>query len=93
MAQLIEEEKVSKTGPTRVVSQKQYLEDNFPVKYSIGEHRVDYKDVGDNNFRINFWSYNPVKEESLMQFRGSSITRSHYVKLKRKGESWCHTII
>ncbi len=67
----------------------EYLEENFPR--AVGEYRVDYKPVGENKFRINFWSYTSESEGHFM--RGSRITRSHYVVLKKDGLSWSHKIL
>ena len=69
--------------------QQKYLEEKFPL--AVGEYQVDYKPVGENKFRINFWSYTP--ESKGMFMRGSRITRSHYVVLKKDGLSWNHAIV
>lgn len=89
MSQLIKEKEVSSV-PTNVVFQLDYLEESFPV--STGEYQVDYKSVGENRFRINFWSYKNNSGVSPF-FRSSYISRSHYVILERKDVSWTHTIL
>ena len=71
------------------VTVEAYLKENFPL--GVGEYQVDYKPVGENRFRINFWSYTP--ESKGMFMRGSRITRSHYVVLKKDGLSWNHAIV
>jgi len=90
MTQVAEVKKESSTGPTKVVSHDQYLRENFPV--STGEYKVDYKPVGDNNFRINFWSYRDTKGASSFS-RDSYISRSHYVVLTKKDISWSHKVL
>ena len=65
-----------------------YLEEKFPL--GVGEYQVDYKPVGENRFRINFWSY--VEDDEARFMRASRITRSHYVILKKDGLSWSHRI-
>lgn len=89
MSQLTKEKEVSSV-PTNVVFQLDYLEKNFPK--ATGEYQVDYKPVGENRFRINFWSYSNKSEDPSL-FRSSYISRSHYVILKRKDVSWSHTIV
>lgn len=73
---------------TTTKTQKEYLEENFPL--AVGEYQVDYKPVGENRFRINFWSY--VEDDESRFMRVSRITRSHYVILKKDGLSWSHRI-
>jgi hypothetical protein len=83
------EVKKSLSAVTKVVTQLDYLKEKF--QREAGEYKVDYKDVGPNRFRVNFWAYKPLKAESLSQFRGSFISRSYYVILKRNHTSWTHT--
>jgi len=90
MTQVAEEKKGSSTGPTKVVSQDTYLKEHFPV--GTGEYRVDYKPVGENRFRINFWSYRDKPGSSTFS-RDSYISRSHYVILERKDVSWSHKVL
>ena len=72
-----------------VETPEQYLQKEFPL--SGKEYKVDFKSVGENNFRVNFWSYQ-LRDNALSQFKSSRISRSYYVTLKRKNSSWSHTI-
>ena len=68
---------------------EQYLKKHFTL--SGEEYKVDFKSVGENSFRINFWA-KKYRPESLSQFTSNYISRSYYVILKRKNSSWSHTI-
>jgi len=73
-----------------VETQEQYLTKKFPI--SGDEYKVDIKRVGENNFRINFWSH--IKRDSeLLQLRSNKISKSYYVSLKRTNSGWIHTIV
>jgi hypothetical protein len=65
---------------------KVYLMENFPLQE--GESRVDFKPVGGNNFRINFWS--KTKDWPWSEY---NIVRSHYVICEVINRNWTHKIL
>lgn len=72
-----------------LISREEHLQIHFPCEGS--EVRVDYRPVGGNNFRVNFWSDRGVEGAFGKEMY---ISRSHYVVLKKndKGE-WTHEIL
>jgi hypothetical protein len=87
MSSIVQEEAKIHAAPA--VSQKDYLKKVF-VKNRT-EFKVDYKNVGKNRYRINFWVHE-ARPGALTHFKSSRIGRSYYVVLKRNGTSWTHTI-
>jgi len=71
-------------------TQEQYLERTFELQNK--ESKVDFKSVGGNNYRINFWAQRKTKE-SLTYFKESYISRSYYAVLTKKGLTWKHKIL
>lgn len=89
--QKVQEEKKTETDSVEnLVPQSQYLKENFPIE--TGEYKVDYRPVGKNKFRINFWSKRE-NSKAISLICDSYISRSHYVVLKRNNLSWSHEII
>ncbi len=90
MQKIQEKTETSEDSVENLVPQSQYLKENFPIE--ADEYKVDYKPVGKNKFRINFWSKRE-RSSTLCGLYDSYISRSHYVVLKRDNLSWSHKII
>ncbi len=65
---------------------KVYLMENFPLQE--GESKVDFKPVGENNFRVNFWS--KIKDGPWSEY---DIARSYYVVCEVVNGNWTHKIL
>jgi len=65
---------------------EEYVAKQFPL--GEGEHQVKYCSVGENRFRINFYT----KQISDTGFGTHKITRSHYVVCKETEDGWSHFI-
>lgn len=68
----------------KVETYEEYLRRTFLRKE--GEFKVDFRAVGPNRFRINFWS------RKVGTVSDNKIVRSYYVVLNRCGTEWSHTI-
>ena len=66
---------------------EQYLKKTF--LRSEDEFQVDFKLVGENRFRINFWVQRNKNNDTIPD---NFISRSFYVVLKKCGTEWSHTI-
>lgn len=67
-------------------SVEDYIKAQFPIK--VGEHIVKHCPVGENRFRVNFYTIkNPG---SFVADYG--ITRSHYVICTKTDDGWEHRI-
>jgi hypothetical protein len=64
----------------------EYVTRVFPMEK--GEDFVKYCDVGNNNFRINFYT----KKDKHKLMSDYSIDRSFFVYMKKDGNSWKHAI-
>lgn len=90
MTKTLEKEKEVSSVPLGAISQRQYLEKNFGKRSN--EYQVDFKPVGKDRFRINFWS-SKERPGAVSSFKDPYISRSYYVILTRKDISWSHTIL
>ena len=63
-----------------------YLRENFPLQGK--EFQVDFKTVGETNFRVNFWE----KIDRDGTFSACRIGRSYYVVCKWDGTNWTHKV-
>lgn len=70
------------------LSAEMYLRTQFTRKEA--EHRVDFKEVDSDTFRINFWSYR--KSTGSSHFKESYLSRSYYVKCFLKENKWTHKV-
>ena len=73
-----------------VLSVSQSVEDYVKEQFPLGstEHNVRYCSVGENRFRINFYT----KTDPNKIFSDCKITRSHYVVCTETDDGWSHTI-
>ena len=74
---------------TKLTSQtpEEYVRKHFPI--NKGEHDVKYCSVGNNNFRINFYT---IKDPDAV-FSDCYINRSIFVVLIKDKKGWKHKII
>ena len=74
---------------TEQITPLKYLKKEFPKNKF--EFQADYKYLFGNenkvSYRINFWIKNKEDRE-LTQFKGSKISRSYFVELTKKDNSW-----
>ena len=80
-----------KIAPKNVAPSKSveaYLKENFPLQGK--EIQVDFRPVGGNNFRVNFWE--KVGEDGA--FCSHRIGRSYYVVCSMDDDcNWTHKVL
>ncbi len=79
---------------TEQITPLKYLKKEFPKNKM--EFQADYKYLWGSeskvNYRINFWVKNKGEKE-ITQFTGSHISRSYFVELTKKDNSWTNRVI
>jgi hypothetical protein len=76
-----------KKKPEVSVDAESYVKEHFPIKK--GESSVKYCHVGNDNFRVNFYTKKNPKEA----FSDCYISRSYFVVLTKTGNNWEHEVL
>jgi broad specificity polyphosphatase/5'/3'-nucleotidase SurE len=83
----IEKKETKKKVNIPLTSSEDYVKMNFTLQQ--GEHHVKHCSVGENRFRVNFYT----KKDPKAQFSDYYISRSYYIVCTATEDGWEHDIL